>query len=79
MYDFMMAALPWVIIALALALMFANRKKAGDKTENYMLEGMCFGMCAGTVLGSMHVLDIGLGISLGMLLGEAIGYCIKKE
>lgn len=78
MKEFMMAALPWVCIGIAVALFASNhgaRKKAkddGKEYENYMTEGMCIGMCVGTALG-------GNGLSVGMLIGMVIGMCIKKE
>lgn len=78
MKEFMMAALPWICIGIAIALFAANHaavKKAKDSDEkygNYMTEGMCLGICVGTALG-------GNGLSLGMLVGMAIGMCIRKE
>ena len=78
MKEFMMAALPWICIGIAIALFAANHgaaKKTKDSDKeygNYMTEGMCLGMCVGTVLG-------GNGLSLGMLIGLTIGMCIRKE
>lgn len=78
MKDFIMAALPWICIGIAIALFAANygaAKKAKDDEKeygNYMTEGMCLGMCVGTALG-------GNGLSFGMLIGMAIGMCIRKE
>lgn len=78
MKEFILAALPWVIMGISVAVLVVNRKKTQGTVDTYITEGMCLGMCAGTVLGSMDVFNMGLGISLGMLVGEAIGYCIKK-
>ena len=78
MKDFITAALPWIIIGIAIALLAVNagkRKKGADS----MSEGMCIGMCVGVALGASGVIDLGLGISLGMLAGMAVGSCIKKE
>ena len=78
MKDFIMAALPWICIGIAVALVAANhgaKKKSnadGEEFSNYMTEGMCLGMCVGTTLG-------GNGLVYGMLAGLIIGMCIKKE
>ena len=78
MKAFMMAALPWICIGIAIALFAANHgavKKAKDSDKeygNYMTEGMCLGMCMGAALGRN-------GLIYGMLLGLVIGMFIKKE
>ena len=78
MKEFMMAALPWICIGIAIALFAANHgaaKKAKENDENYsnyMTEGMCLGMCVGTALG-------GNGLIYGMLLGLVVGMLIKKN
>ena len=78
MKEFMMAALPWICIGIAIALFAVNHsvaKKAKNCDKgygNYMTEGMCLGMCVGTALG-------GNGLIYGMLLGLVIGMFIKKE
>ena len=78
MKAFMMAALPWICIGIAVALFAANHgavKKAKDSDKeygNYMTEGMCLGMCIGAALD-------GNGLIYGMLLGLVIGMFIKKE
>ena len=78
MKEFMMAALPWICIGIAIALFAANhgaakKAKGSDKEYgNYMTEGMCLGMCVGTALG-------GNGLVYGMLAGLVVGIFIKKE
>lgn len=82
MKDFILAALPWVCMGLALAILAAHwgsraKQKSGkdDKSspeDNYMVEGMCLGMAVGLSLG-------GAGYSYGMLLGMVIGMCIPKK
>lgn len=78
MKEFILAALPWICIGIAVALLAANNgavKKAKDSDKeygNYMTEGMCLGMCVGTALG-------GNGLIYGMLLGLVVGMFIKKE
>ena len=80
--DFILTALPWVCIGLAIAILAAHwgskgKQNAGkdDKNtpeDNYMVEGMCLGMAVGFSLG-------GAGYSYGMLLGMVIGMCIPKN
>ena len=78
MKEFMMAALPWICIGIAIALFAVNHgatKKAKDSEKeygNYMTEGMCLGMCVGTAFG-------GNGLIYGMLLGLVVGMLIKKD
>lgn len=50
MKDFIMTALPWVCLGVALAVCAVNfnkRKTEKQEHDNYMTEGMCFGMCFG--------------------------------
>lgn len=77
MKDFLINALPWVIIGCCLALLFAFRGRI--KQQNYMTEGMCIGMCIGVALGSTGLLNLGIGVSLGLLVGLIAGLLIKKE
>ena len=75
MKDFITAALPWIIIGIAIALLAVNagkRKKGEKKADDNMSEGMCIGMCIGVALGASGVIDLGLGISLGMLAGMGV-------
>lgn len=82
MKEFILAALPWVCIGLAIAILAAHwgskaKKKAGRNEkrtpeDNYMVEGMCLGMAVGLSLGNA-------GYSYGMLLGMVIGMCIPKN
>ena len=79
MRDFMLAALPWIIIGIAVAVIFAFRsRKKDDEPQNCMTEGMCIGMCLGVAIGSTGLISLALGISSGMLIGEVIGFIIKK-
>lgn len=78
MKEFIFAALPFIIIGICLAIIFANYKKEKDE-KNYLAEGMCFGMCAGVVFSSVLHINMGLGTSMGVLIGETIGILIKKK
>ena len=81
MKEFLLAALPWVCIGLAIAILTAHwgsdgKQKGGKNSsspkDNYMVEGMCLGMAVGLSLGKA-------GYSYGMLLGMVIGMCIPKK
>lgn len=81
-FDFLRAALPWIAVGLALAVLCARGAGKARKKEpasDYGTEGMCLGMCLGTAIGTAFGNHTGLGISLGMLIGLAIGTCCKKE
>ena len=78
MNEFLMAALPWIYIGIAIALFAvkhgaAKKAKENDKEYgNYMTEGMCLGLCVGTALGRN-------GLVYGMLSGLVVGMLIKKD
>lgn len=76
MKDFVLAALPFVIIGICLAIICANFKK---EKKTYCSEGMCIGMCLGVSFSSVFKINMGLGLSLGMLVGETIGILIEKK
>lgn len=76
MKDFILAALPFIIIGLCLAVICANFK---SEKKTYCSEGMAIGMCFGVAIASTLNINLGLGISLGMLIGEAIGISKEKK
>ena len=93
MVDFLLAALPWVLMGVAVALFAGHHAKSkrqpgndeqegagGDKkgADNRMAEGMSLGMCFGVAISSSGICDLAIGISLGMLLGMLVGMNIKK-
>ena len=81
-FDFVWAALPWIMMGLLLAVYFARsagKKKKEEQCDDYGTEGMCLGMCFGTALGAAFGNNIAIGLPLGMLFGLAIGTGIKKE
>ena len=76
MKDFFIAALPFIIIGISLAIICANGK---NNEKTYLSEGIAIGMCLGVAIASSLHINLGLGISIGMLIGEAIGISIKKN
>lgn len=80
MKDFILAALPFIVIGVCIAVMAANHGKLKEgKNKNYLEEGMCLGMCFGVAISTALNLNLGLGISLGMLIGETVGMFMKKD
>ena len=81
MKEFILAALPFVIIGICLAVMCVNhqKNKESDNAGNYLTEGMCLGMCMGISAATSLHFNLGLGISLGVLAGETIGMMKKKN
>lgn len=80
MKDFILAALPWILIGIAIAIICVsmNTHNVG-KTKNYLTEGLCIGICFGLTLSFAIFISQALGTSLGMLLGVTIGIMIKKN
>jgi hypothetical protein len=85
MKEFAAAALPWIILGIAIAVLAVKvNKRKNDGTEedetkgDCMSEGMCLGMCFGMLFGTMGVVNLGLGLSLGMLIGMTAGMFVKK-
>ena len=81
MKDFILAALPWVVVALVLAVLMIKRSISKNKEKkdlDYSTEGMSIGMSLGCAVGASNIIDIGTAINLGMLFGLAVGMLIKK-
>ena len=76
MKDFILSALPFIIIGICLAVICANGKKY---KQTYLSEGLAIGMCFGVAVASALHINLGLGISIGMLIGEAIGISKEKK
>lgn len=76
MNDFIIAALPFIIIGICLAIIFSNGNKY---KQTYLSEGLAIGMCFGVAVASALHINLGLGISIGMLIGEAIGISKEKK
>lgn len=90
MTDFIRAALPWIVlgIAVAVAAVQISMQKAGRYGEegkgvpsggNYMTVGMCLGLCVGCVFGTTGAVPLSDGLSFGMMAGMVIGICIKRK
>ena len=81
MRDFIMAAVPLVVVGIALAVFFtgrAGKKKKQEKESGYEAEGMSLGMCFGAAVGAIFLEYIGITLSMGMLVGLLVGMCVKK-
>ena len=81
MRDFILVALPWVVVILFLAMLIIKKyisKNKEKKAEDYSTEGMSIGMCLGCAIGASNIMNIGIALSLGMLFGLAIGMLIKN-
>ena len=79
-YGFIGAALPWIAIALMLAVFFARGaalKKNGD--GEYVSESMALCMCFGVALSAALNINVGLGMVAGMMLGLIAGSVIAKK
>ncbi len=76
MKDFIVAALPFVVMGICLAIFFANRKKIKEKT--FMPFGMCIGLAIGISIGTAEG-HTGLGATTGMLVGMVIGLLVKDN
>ena len=84
MKDFITAALPWVMMGLALAVLaasYAREKKEDQKKRNELqLGGMALGMLLGVALGTAGLLENhALGFSLGALWGLVIGTAVEPR
>ena len=81
MRDFIMAAVPLVVVGIALAVFFtgrAGKKKKQEKESGYEAERMSLGMCFGAAVGAIFPEYIGITLSMGMLIGLLVGMCVKK-
>ena len=81
MRDFIMAAVPLVVVGIALAVFFtgrAGKKKKQEKESGYEAERMSMGMCFGAAVGAIFPEYIGVTLSVGMLIGLLVGMCVKK-
>ena len=77
MMDVFFAALPWVMMGLALAIYFSRigAKKAGDGKRDVgrLNFGFGMGLVAGGLVSFLGLVPPGLGLGLGALLGVLFG------
>ncbi len=79
MKDFIMAALPFIILGVCIVIICKCNKDNKNKDNTYILEGMVLGMSFGLMLGTMLEYSTGLCLSLGMVIGQTIGCSIEKK
>lgn len=80
----MMAALPWVLLGLAVALCAAGyaaeKEQDGRKRWKPILVGLGIGMLLGVVLSLCGLFEnLAPGVSLGALLGLVVGINVKSK
>ena len=81
MRDFIMAAVPLVVVGIALAVFFtgrAGKKKKQEKESGYEAERMSLGMCFGAAVGAIFPEYIGVTLSVGMRIGLLVGMYVEK-
>ena len=91
MADFLLAALPWVVMGIAVAVMLVNfnrkkselnieKQKGTDEENSKSTEGendyMSVGMCLGMCFGSVLSLSGIVTLSYGISFGMLIGMTI---
>jgi len=91
MADFLLAALPWVVMGIAVAVMLVNfnrkkcklnieKQKGTDEETSMSTEGendyMSVGMCLGMCFGSVLSLSGIVTLSYGISFGMLIGMTI---
>lgn len=78
MRDFITAALPLVLLGLAIALFAASAGQEPEKQRRNMLVGLALGLILGAVLNGCGLIDNhALGLALCALLGMAGGTWIS--
>ena len=77
MMGFVAAALPWIMVGLALAIYLANTgtRKAGDKKKDSGRMGfsLCMGIVAGFLVSFVGLVPLNWGLGIGALLGVLMG------
>lgn len=78
MKEFASAALPWVLLGLAVALAAACRR--GRRPENsYMTPGAVLGFALGLLLSACGLVPLHLGMAGGLLIGLLVGKHFPKN
>ena len=77
MMEFVWAALPWVMLGIALVLYISKTgaKKAGDGKSNssFLNMGLCMGLVSGVLVSFLGLVPLGMGLGMGALLGVLFG------
>lgn len=85
MKDFILAALPWVLCGIAVAIICAKMGHRKTKEEEKALEtrmalGMALGLLFGVALNSVGLWEnYGLGLALGPLWGMALATLFQSR
>ena len=80
MKECVTAALPFVLMGLALAVWAANSVGKKEKKQNNRLgQGMIIGLMFGVAVGTTGVMDYAVCISLGMLWGIALSTLFEDK
>lgn len=81
MKEFVFAALPWVLMGLALAVLAVNHiTKKNEKRGTYIALGAGLSLLLGAVLNSCGLwADQALGYAMGPLLGMAAASLIPEK
>lgn len=74
--EFGNAALPWIVLGLAMALFAAFHKQLAQNPNATLL--IAVGTLLGIVIGAMGAVSLGLGIALGLLGGLAAALLIGR-
>ena len=80
--EFISIVLPWIGLALFLAVLYVRRRRRkayGKEVNQQGAEGMALGMCFGVAMSSALHINIGIAMVIGMLLGLLIGSCAEKQ
>lgn len=81
-FEFLNAALPWIIMSLLLAVFFVkliSRKKNNGRYEEYGSAGISIGLCFGFTMSMALHINVGIGMAAGVLFGLLIGSKVEKE
>lgn len=73
MRDFILAALPWVLAGLAVAILCAGRGKENGAEDERIAVGMALGLLLGVLMNGLDLWENhAIGLALGPLWGMAL-------
>lgn len=84
MKDFILAALPWVLCGIAVAIICANLAGSKQKTQNKLDRRVALGLALGLMFGpALNAAGLwsnhGLGLALGPLWGMALALLLPDQ